>query len=87
MGTYDIQLTADESELLRKPISGQGGFQDLLQELQSKLGSDNKITLTSSKIRKIRRYAKDYGTGGFQGRLLDGLIEAIIRAGIDPDTL
>ena len=77
MDTYIVQLTEDESKLFRKPIRGQGGFQDLLQELRLGLTSDNKITLTSGEIRKIRRYAEDYGVGGFQGRLWDGLMKAI----------
>ena len=84
MGTHKVQLTPGEAELVRRPLRGQGGFQSFLEDLQRRLGTDNKVTLTAAMIKKIRRYAEDYGGGGLRQRLLEGLIAAIKRSGIDP---
>ena len=84
MGTQKVQLIPGETELVRRPLRGQGGFQSFFQELQWKLGADNVISLSPATIGKIRRYAEDYGGGGFQQRLLESLIAAIRRARIDP---
>ena len=55
-------------EALRRPVVGQGGFQSLLRHLQKRL-EGNELTLSPDLIAKIVRYVRDYGGGGFQGRL------------------
>jgi hypothetical protein len=47
-----------------------GGFQGLLVKLQRKLDSQTGIIdLTERDLERIRRYAFDYGNGGWEGRL------------------
>ena len=55
---------------------GQGGFQDLLFELQNKLDEGNNISLDSDEIERIIRYGLEYEQGGFQKRLL-GIIHGL----------
>jgi hypothetical protein len=75
-----IHLTQDEADPLRKPVHGSGGLQSLIKKLQPKLNNDNTIELTSSDIEKILRYTSNYGSGGFQSRLV-GLARALRRIG------
>ena len=63
-----IQLTDDEIELLSRPIEGQGGFQDTLKLMQSRL-QDDQLSVTEQEAERIVRYVVDYGGGGFQERL------------------
>ena len=64
-----IELTAEEVELLSRPIQGQGGFQSLLRRLQAQLNDESQLVLRIDDVRQIVRYWARYGTGGFQGRL------------------
>jgi hypothetical protein len=65
-----IELTRGEQALLRKPVAGKGGMQDLLRTLRRRVDNDGSISLTSSEVERIRKYAKLYGSsGGFQSRL------------------
>ena len=61
-------LAASDVATLRKPVNGQGGMQTLLRNLQERVGDDGTLLLTRAEVEKIRRYAKEYGEGGFQNR-------------------
>ena len=82
---HSIELTPEEAELVRRPIKGQGGWQSLLEELQWRLKPDNTISLPVHTNERVRRYALDYGGVGWEQRLLDGILSALKRAGVDPD--
>lgn len=70
-----ITLNADELSLLQKELHGVGGFQSLIASLQSKTtGYDLELNLDD--VERIARYVKEYGKGGFQGRL-DGVLNEI----------
>ena len=70
-----MKITLNEEEvlaLLRQDPStrGQGGFQNLMLNLQDRLNKSTcELTLTDADIEQIRRYAFDYGNGGWEGRL------------------
>lgn len=64
-----IELTPEEVQLLSRPIHGRGGFQSLLQRLQSQLNQQSELVLRIEDVRRIVRYWSLYGVGGFQGRL------------------
>jgi len=68
MVTLTFQLSTEAVGALLRPVVGEGGFQSLLRQLQASLDND-KLTLTSDLIAKMVRYVRDYGQGGFQGRL------------------
>jgi hypothetical protein len=72
-----IQLLPKELTWLRRPISGQGGFQSLLRRIQNQI-SDEKLVLNESDAERLIRYASQYGGGGFQARL--GRIVDQVRA-------
>lgn len=62
------------SELLKQDPStvDDGGYQQLLVKLQSKLNrKDNSIILDDDDLEKIPRYAFDYGQGGWEDRLMN----------------
>ena len=62
-------LNNSEIEYLLTPINGDGGWQRLFRDLQSKLDSDSgKITLSQEDLVKIIDKAK-ISNGGFQSRL------------------
>lgn len=69
MNPIRIQIDAETAAHIRKPVNGEGGFQDLLRLLQSRL-SDQTITISSrQEAERIVRYSGKYGEGGFEGRL------------------
>jgi len=70
-----IPVTAALRETLTRQVRGQGGFQDLLRDIGERAKSDF-IVLTDEEVGRIRKYAQDYGEGGFEDRL-KALIEAI----------
>jgi hypothetical protein len=63
-----VNLTTDELDALRRPVSGQGGFQSLLRRMQNQIAG-NTLVLNESDGERLIRYAERYGSGGFQGRL------------------
>jgi hypothetical protein len=67
--TLRLELSQEAANLLRRPIRGEGGFQNLLRTLQAKLTDDNVLTLTPTLAGRVARYVHSYGQGGFQGRL------------------
>lgn len=70
-----IDLSAAAVQALQKPVVGQGGFQSLLRQLQGQVDK-GALTLTPALITKIVRYVREYGQGGFQGRL-DTVLEEL----------
>lgn len=69
-----ISLNADEVNLIQKEVHGIGGFQSLIAKLQTRLHG-NELELNLDDVEMIARYVKQYGRGGFQGRLDGVLIE------------
>lgn len=72
--TIRVELEPDAVARLRRPVNGEGGFQNLLRALQRQLKEDE-LVLTPDLIEKIARYVERYGHGGFQGRLDTVLVE------------
>lgn len=70
-----ISLNNNEIDFLRKKLHGVGGFQALIARLQTKL-QGNELELDLEDVERIARYVKQYGQGGFQGRL-DGVLTEI----------
>lgn len=67
--TLRLELGVGAAARLRRPVRGQGGFQNLLRTLQAQLTENNVLTLTPTLAGRIARYVRNYGDGGFQGRL------------------
>lgn len=67
-----VELKPDEYDSLSEqdPASrGGGGFQALLVNLQERVTDDMHLDLTVQDRERIARYAHDYRSGGWQGRL------------------
>jgi hypothetical protein len=73
-----IMLTDEQVAILKQPVNGQGGFQDLLRSIGERI-ERNQLALAREEVSRIGRYASDYGQGGFQDRLTV-LLEAIEAA-------
>jgi hypothetical protein len=79
MNTINLVLSDEDLAELKKPVIGQGGFQDLLRRLQGYIVLDSdKIEIPISELETLTRYADSYGKGGFQGRL-KSLADAIME--------
>ncbi|WP_270968403.1 hypothetical protein [Campylobacter upsaliensis] len=63
-----VILNQEAVDLLTKPVNGDGGHQKLLTKLQSQCGNANVLTYDNDDLEKIKRYAENYGEGGFQNR-------------------
>lgn len=70
-----ITLTESEIQILFRQhpsTRGDGGFQNLLIDLQSKVDAHTGIIeLTQEDLEKIPRYAFDYRNGGWENRLVE----------------
>lgn len=64
-----IVLTPALIQILKRPVEGQGGLQSLLRRLNRNLAPDGSLNLTDTDVERIRRYASEYGQGGFEDRL------------------
>ena len=64
-----FELSAQELELLRKPVVGGGGFQNPMRSLRQRAAVSRRVTLNADDLERIQRYAFEYGDGGFEGRL------------------
>jgi hypothetical protein len=83
---YVVQLTPEEAEMVRREVTGEGGWQSHQRKFQGRLGADNRISLTKYLIQKTREYAtKSYGPGGWE-QVLDSILNACERAGIDTES-
>lgn len=66
---FRIALTSQEALELLVP-SGEGGHQQLQDELRSQLANGNlTVELTDAELGRVVRYMTQYGSGGFQERL------------------
>lgn len=70
-----VPLSEQAKELFRRPVTGEGGFQSLLRKLQQQVSPDG-LVLYLADVEQVARYAREYGSGGFQQRL-GPLIEEI----------
>ena len=66
--TIIARLLVDELAVLRKPVEGQGGMQSFLRSLKSRIREDGTLSLSPEEVERVRKYAEDYGEGGFQER-------------------
>ncbi len=70
----DVALTPDEiAELLlqREDTKKDGGYQSLLVGLQQRVDrATGRLSLTTEDRERIRRYAFQYGNGGWENRLV-----------------
>lgn len=67
-----IYLDLNDAELaeVMRPVRGQGGIQDFMRHLQSRVNNATKaIQLDPDDLEKIPHHAFDYGGGGFEDRL------------------
>jgi hypothetical protein len=75
MQKVTVTLTPQELGVLQRQhpsTKTQGGFQNLLVTLQQKVEQPTgAMTLSIADIERIRRYAFEYGNGGWEKRLLD----------------
>lgn len=74
-----INLEPAEFAFVTRTINGTGGHQGLLLILIGKLRGDGRLELTADEIEKVRRYAQDYGPGGYQDRF-KAILAALERA-------
>ena len=68
----NIILDANELECLFDPAGtkGQGGFQGLLESLQSRTDrATGALSLTDDDLERLFRYAFSYGNGGWENQL------------------
>lgn len=65
-----IQLNADEFERIMRPVHGQGGFQNLLRDMQNGTDPNTRVLeISDANLERVVRYFFQYGEGGFQGRM------------------
>lgn len=69
----EVELTVRDQVALARTVRGDGGFQQLLRVLQAswnRAGRGSRLPIPDhGTLEKIRRYADDYGDGGWQSRL------------------
>jgi hypothetical protein len=81
--TVVVKLRSEDLTVIRRPVEGKGGMQSFLRALIPRIGEDGTLALSREEIDRVRKYAKDYGEGGFQERF-----RLILRAtGAPPATL
>jgi hypothetical protein len=61
-----VLLTNDEKDALQQEQAGMGGFQSLLEKLQTQLNPAGELVPDRDDLEKIPRYAFDYGNGGWE---------------------
>jgi hypothetical protein len=65
-----IFLSQDAESALLEEDSGTGGFQSLLKNLRERYDLGTKaLILDSRDVERIKRYAKDYGQGGWEEKI------------------
>jgi hypothetical protein len=62
------RLRRDELAVVRRPVEGQGGMQSFLRALNPRIQDDGTLSLSTEEFERVRKYAEDYGEGGFQER-------------------
>ena len=76
----DVVLTEAEWALFQRPLTGDGGAQRLLQDLQGTQVAERRLCLTVRQLDKAYSYAYAYGTGGFEDRFR-AVVAAAVRCG------
>jgi hypothetical protein len=61
-------LRPGELDVLRRPVEGHGGMQSFLRALLPRIQPDGSLALSADEVERVRKYAEDYGEGGFQER-------------------
>lgn len=66
---YNIKLDDNAKKQLLKAVNGDGGHQSLMNKLKTQYDHSNKILkCDDNDLEKLKRYANEYGNGGFQTR-------------------
>ena len=66
-----FDLTPEQLDVLNIKPEGQGGFQGLIEKLQNSVDKDTgRIYVSHDDVARIKDYHNKYGSGGFQGRLI-----------------
>ena len=74
-----IELTGASLNRFKRPVRGQGGFQNLLRAIQAGINwTTGVLSISEADGERVIRYAAKYGGGGFQGRL--GPLAAALNA-------
>jgi len=74
---FVFKLTSDEAALIAQP-AGSGGHQGLQRRLTAELAANNNtLSFDDAEMGEVLRYAFQYGSGGFQGRLRNALIRSL----------
>jgi hypothetical protein len=67
--TLDVVVTPDVRQFfIEAVINGQGGFQSFSRNIAARLRTTKVLKLTPDELRRLTRYAIDYGEGGYQSR-------------------
>lgn len=87
--SYTIVMPAELKERLAKPVTGTGGWQSLMTDMQSQVEGDE-LELSQALLEKMIPLATKYGAGGYQGLirwvlclLLAQHTEAVIGSGVN----
>lgn len=72
-------LTPRERELVMREVIGQGGAQDLLRMIHTKVKYDGDLTLTDDEAARVKRYAKDWKPGGGFQQRFQAIVDALER--------
>lgn len=72
--TRFIQLSDELATRLSRTVEGEGGFQRLVRDIQTRM-SDRVLELDDTLRERIEHYAYDFGSGGWQTLLRDLLAE------------
>jgi len=73
-----VELTVDELAIVTRTIVGLGGMQGFLLRLVPRITKDRRLVLAPNEVAQIRRYATDYGPGGYEDRFR-AIVAAIER--------
>lgn len=91
MSLFDTPITFTLNDQERESFHGvtvkhePGGAQNFYHWLARRLSKTGEITLEDSELRKLRRYAYEYGTGGYEGAFR-AVLRAAWRAGWDKES-
>jgi len=67
---HKAKLTEEQVLDLLKPIKGNGGFQSLVARIRGKINWHITVKLSDQELDALERYARKYGGGGYQGKIL-----------------
>jgi hypothetical protein len=64
--SYTIAMPVELRDRLAKPVTGEGGWQTLLRDIQSQVDGDA-LELSQALLDRMIPMATKYGAGGYQG--------------------